>query len=267
MTHQELELWTQDIISDVLKSHRIEDSKIELKSTWPEPAKAAHNLAAHANAARGMPIVWLIGVDEKVQRLTNANRVELANWSKSVERFFDGDAPRMVLDANVRSGGDTVVALYFETHQGAPFVVKNSTGGYPEFVVPWREGTRKRAARRNDLLRILVPVRRLSALIDELNFELAVTEATGTIASLGALFREDEFHQALRDGVLSTLSAALRKSITDAYVSMNRANHLVTVTLAVPSQHRQPDQLSEAWHAVRNSRQLIDAALVALSRF
>jgi hypothetical protein len=91
-------------------------------------------------------------------------------------------------------------------------------------------------------------------------------EATGTIASLGTLFREDEFHQALRDGVLSTLSAALRKSITDAYVSMKRANHLVTVTLAVPSQHRQPGQLSEAWEAVRNSRQLIDAALMALSR-
>lgn len=241
MTHQELEIWTLDIISAVLKNQRIEDSIIELKASWPTPDKAAHNLAAHANAARGMSILWLIGVDEKAQRLTNANPIELANWSKSVERFFDGYAPRMVLDANVRHGGETIVALYFQTHQGAPFVVKNPKGGYPEFIVPWREGTRKRAASRNDLIRILVPIRRLSALLDELNFNFEVTQATGKIALLGALFRDEEFHQALRDGVFPTLPAELRKSITDAYVFMKRANHLVTVTLAVPSQHRQPD--------------------------
>src|SRR5262249_51526875 len=155
--------------------------------------------------------------------LTNADPVELANWSKSIERFFDGCAPRMVLDANVRIGSGTVVALYFETHQGAPFVVENTKGSYPEFVVPWREGTSKRAARRDDLLRILVPIRRLSALIDELNFNLAITKATRTLASLGTLFREDEFHQALRNGVLSTLPEELSKSITNAYLSMKRA--------------------------------------------
>ena len=104
MTHQELELWTQEIVPAVLKNQRIEDSKIELKSSWPEPSKAAHVLAAHANAARGAAILWLIGVDEKGQRLTNPNPAELANWSASVERFFDGDAPRMVLDATTNRG-------------------------------------------------------------------------------------------------------------------------------------------------------------------
>jgi hypothetical protein len=265
LTHQELELWTHEIIATVLKNQRIEDSKIELKSSWPEPSKASHSLAAHANAARGTPILWLIGVDEKAPKLVKADPVELTNWSKAVERFFDGYAPRLVLDANVRSGNDTVVALYFETHQGAPFVVENTKGSYPEFVVPWREGTGKRAARREDLLRILVPIRRLSALIDELDFNFAIGEATELIASLGALFRDEEFHQALRDGVFSTLPAAASKSITDAYVSMKRANHLVTATLAVPLQHRQPDQLSEAWNAVRGCRQLISKARESLS--
>lgn len=266
MTHQEVELWTQDIVAAVLANQRIEDSMVELKSSWPEARKAADRLAAHANAARGAPILWLIGVDEKNRKLTNADPVELANWYKSVESFFDGFAPRLPLDANVRIDGNTVVALYFETQQGAPFVVEGTKGSYPEFVVPWREGTALRAARRADLLRILVPIRRFSALIDELNFNFAVTQATGTIASLGALFRDDEFHQALKDGVFSTLPAVLSNSITDAYVSMKRANHLVTVTLNVPLQHRQPDQLDEAWKAVRGCSQLIINARMTLSR-
>ena len=162
MTHQELELWAREITAAVLDKKRIEDSRIELKSGWPEPGKAAHHLAAHANAARGTPILWLIGVDEKAPRLTNPNPVELANWFQSVGRFFDGDGPRLVLDTNVRLDDHSAVVLYFETHQGSPFVVKNPQGGYPEFTVPWREGTRKRAARREDLLTILVPIRRFT---------------------------------------------------------------------------------------------------------
>jgi len=266
LTHQELELWTLEIIGAVVKNQPIEDSKIELKSSWPEPSNASHWLAAHANAARGTHILWLIGIDEKAQRFTNADPVELANWSKSVERFFDGYAPRLVLHANVRSGTDTVVALYFETHQGAPFVVKNPEGGYPEFVVPWREGTGKRAARREDLLRILVPIRRLSALIDELNFNLEVAQAAKTIDHLGALFREDEFHQALRDGALLTLPLEVRKSITEAYVSMSRANSLVSAALAVPSQHQQPIQFRNAHSAVAECLRLIQNARTKLSR-
>jgi hypothetical protein len=264
LTHQELELWAQNIISDVLKNQRAEDSRVELKSSWPEPDKAAIGLAAHANAARGTPILWLIGIDEKAQRVSIPDTVELANWFKSVERFFDGDAPRMLLDANVRSGGGTVVALYFETHQGAPFVVKNPGGGYPQFVVPWREGTSKRAASRYDLLRILIPIRRLSALVEELNFNVEVANATPLIASLGALFRDDEFHQVLRDGALSTLPAKSGKAITDAYISMKRANHLVTAALAVPSQHQQPAQLESAWTAVCGCRELIEVARAGL---
>lgn len=225
-------------------------------------------MAAHANAARGTAILWLIGVDEKAQRLTNADPVELANWSKSIERFFDGHAPRMVLDANVRFGSDTVVALYFETHQGAPFVVENTKGSYPEFVVPWREGTSKRAARRDDLLRILVPIRRLSALIDELNYNLALAQATTTIESLGALFREEEFDRALADGAFSTLTKDERQLVTSAYRGMDRANQLVKGAVnssALPNTTGQP--LNRAWRAVKACQQPIEAAREGLSRF
>jgi hypothetical protein len=129
LTHQEVEVWTREIVEAVGANQRIEDSRVELKSSWPEPRKAADRLAAHANAARGTPILWLIGVDEDNRRLTNADPVELANWFKVVESFFDGFAPRLPIDAKVSIDGKTVVALYFETQQGTPFVVKSSAGG------------------------------------------------------------------------------------------------------------------------------------------
>gem|GEM_PF-4838520 len=53
--------------------------------------------------------------------------------------------------------------------------------------------------------RILFPIRRLSALIEELNFNLEIVRATPLIASPGVFFRDDEFHEAFREGALSTL--------------------------------------------------------------
>jgi hypothetical protein len=210
----------------------------------------------------------LIGVDEKAQRLTNVDPIELADWSKRVERFFDGYAPRLVRDANVRSGSDTIVALYFETHQGAPFVVQYTKGSYPEFVVPWREGTGKRAARRDDLLRILVPIRRFSALIDELNYNLDLVQATPTNESLGTLFREEEFDRVIADGALSTLTNDERQLVISAYLGMNRANQLVTgaiSSLALPNTMGRP--LDRAWNAVKDCQKRIEGALAGLSRF
>lgn len=197
--------------------------------------------------------------------MTSVDPGELANWYKSVESFFDGFAPRLLIDANVRLDGNTVVALYFETHQGAPFVVEYTKGSYPEFVVPWREATAKRAASRGDLLRILVPIRRFSALIDELNYNLALVQATPTIDSLGTLFREEEFHRVMADGALSALSSDERQLVTTAYLRMNRANQLVLGVVngaALPNQSGRP--LDRAWHAVRDCQQLIEAARAAL---
>ena len=270
MTHQELELWTREIVEAVRANQRIEDSRVELKSTWPEPRKAADRLAAHANAARGTPIVWLIGVDEKNCKLTNVDPVELANWCRSVEAFFDGVAPRLLIDANVRIGSDTVIALYFETEQGAPFVVEYTRGSYPQFVVPWRQGTALRAATRADLLRILVPIRRLSGLMDELEVNLAIAQGTPTIDSMGTPFREEEFSRAIKDGALSALFVDERKLVITAYNGMSRANQLVTGAInsqARPATMGQSSVLDRAWQAVKGCQQLIEVARARLSRF
>ena len=266
MTHQEVEIWAREIVEAVLSNQPVEDARVELKSTLLDPRRAADRLAGHANAARGTPILWLIGVDEKNRTITGVDPMELGGWYKSVNSCFDGFAPRLSIDSNIRLASSTIVALYFETHQGAPFVVKGAKGGYPEFIVPWRVGTELRAANRAQLLTILVPIRRFAGLIDELNFNLEVAKAAKTIDHAGALFREDEFHRALSDGALSSLPIVSRTSVTDAYVSINRANQLITALLAVPSQHRQPLQQRETHGAISDCLQLISNALSGLSR-
>lgn len=149
---------------------------------------------------------------------------------------------------------------------GAPFVVTASKGGYPDFIVPWRDGTRLRAARREDLLRILVPVRRIAALIDELDFNRAIIKSAPVIASLGALFSTDEFRQARRDGLLSGLPTDVRTQVTNAYVAMDRVNSLVSgaINSALGPEGR-TNQKNHAWQALKDSAVLIDNAYAALS--
>lgn len=158
MRAQEIELWARDVVEAVIRNQPVEDSRVELKANWIEPGKAAKQLAGHANASRGEPILWLIGVDERNATVSGVDPVEFEGWYKQVQRWFDGYAPDLVIHTNVRIEDHTVVALYFDTAQYAPYVVTNDKGGYPEFSVPWRDGTRIRAARRDELLRLLLPI-------------------------------------------------------------------------------------------------------------
>jgi hypothetical protein len=229
MLHQKEIIWARAIIKAALSNQPIEDSRVELKSTWIEPDKAAHRLGAHANAARGDKILWLVGIDEKNHTIASIDSQELGVWYQSVERHFDGFAPRLLVDVNIELEQGIVVALCFETAREAPYVIKNSKpgGGYPQFIVPWREGTRLRAASREDLLRILLPIRRLSSLVDELDFNIAIG-ADGW----GCPFRDEEFHRAMRDGALASLAEDVRQPIHDAYVAMGRANQIVSGTFS-----------------------------------
>ena len=163
MTPLEIEAWALRILDQVHTTFSIEDSRVELKAEWPKPEKAARQLAAHANAAKGNPILWLIGVDEK-KGLVGVRSEELANWYPSVLSFFEEIAPELC-DVNIYEKGISAVALLFYTER-APFLIKNpsygSPGGGPvELEVPWREGRKTRTARRTDLIRLLEPQARL----------------------------------------------------------------------------------------------------------
>jgi hypothetical protein len=161
MRKSEIESWTLQIIERVNNHLPNEDSHVELKSDWTEVKTTARQLAGHANAARGEPILWLIGVDEK-KGVIGVGAQELANWISSIKSEFDGVAPQLVMDLNIPIDELVIVALYFETDR-APYVVKNPNHGQPSggniaWEVPWREGRSTRSARRQDLLRILVPI-------------------------------------------------------------------------------------------------------------
>jgi len=163
MRPHEVENWAWSIVDKVEAGQPVEDSRVELKSSWIESQKAARRIAGHANAARGAPILWLIGVDEQ-KGVVGVDHANLANWYGSVKAHFDGLAPQME-DYNVPVRDTTIVALLFETNR-APFVVRNPVhgcrgGGAVSLEVPWREGTSVRSATRADLLRLLSPLQAL----------------------------------------------------------------------------------------------------------
>lgn len=156
----EIEAWVLRIADQVSRRQHVEDSLVELKAAWPKPADAARRIAAHANAARGAPILWVVGLDE-VRGACGADPNELADWYASVRSQFNHVYPQ-VQDLNVRIGDMTVVALLFHTER-APFLVKNSVFGSPgggpvEWETPWREGRKTRSATREDLIRMLTPL-------------------------------------------------------------------------------------------------------------
>lgn len=163
MTPSALEAWVLRVVDQVVRREHAEDSRVELKREWPKPSIAARQIAGHANASRGASILWIIGLDETTG-VQGAPIEELANWYSGVKQNFDGVTPELY-DLNVVSGGKTLVALLFETDR-APYVVKNAAygsqgGGSVEREVPWREGRSTFTARREHLLRLLVPAAEL----------------------------------------------------------------------------------------------------------
>jgi hypothetical protein len=228
MKAQEVELWTREIVAAVMAGQTVEDTRVELKAKWIDSAGAAKGLAGHANAARGISILWLIGVDERNKNLTNPNPLELEGWYKAVESRFDGEAPRLLVDVNVRINAENVVALNIGTESGAPYVIKNSTGGFPEFIVPWREARRTRAASRAELLRILVPIRRLSGLLDELEFNAVLSNHTSdSSVSPICKFADEEFRRAMSEGAIASLPEGVRIIVYEAYRSIGEANQAI----------------------------------------
>lgn len=190
MWKADLEAKVLNIIERVEKGQPIEDSLVECKSEWIDHAKAARRLAGHANAARGEPILWLIGVDDGRHAVPGAPKQELSQWWPQVAAHFDGLPPELQ-DLNVVHSGATVVALWFETDR-APYVVKNPKQDTITHEVPWRDGTRVRSATREDVVRILVPLSRLPS-VEALEFQLAVQSPPSVHATLYFVAQPNDF--------------------------------------------------------------------------
>ena len=151
----DVEVWTIKIIDNVLAGKPNEDSRVELKAIWPEekPKHIARQLAAHANASRGEPILWIIGVNQRKREVQDAQHLEVARWYEKIKAcFVDQEAP-VLQDLNINYEDKTVVALLFDTER-FPFLIKHTN---EIFEVPWREGTLTRSAKRLELLKLLIP--------------------------------------------------------------------------------------------------------------
>jgi hypothetical protein len=189
MKPREVEVWAAQVLAQIDAGTSFESSLIELKTDWIDPQQAARRIAAHANSARGNPILWLIGVDEK-RGIVGAPPTELAKWWAQVRAEFDHVAPQLV-DVPVAWQGLTVFALGFLTDL-APYVVRNPQFGKPgggpvRFEVPWRHGTSTESADRTQLLLLLAPTPKLP------QFEILEGEIGITRSNLGGVTRAEWF--------------------------------------------------------------------------
>ena len=180
MTRTQIEAWALGAIENALAGRHTEDSGVELKSDWPKDhARAARQIAAHANAAHGEPILWIVGVDERARCLADPTVIEIADWWAQVRKCFCEVIPELT-HVNVRISDKAVCALCFLTDR-APYVVRHAGGDDKSFDVPWREGNGTRSATRGELLRMLasnVPVPDIEVIGGEVTAEFE-TESDG----------------------------------------------------------------------------------------
>jgi len=68
----------------------------------------------------------------------------------------------------------------------------------------------------------------LQALIDELDFNIAVTRTQGVRGRLGASFLDEQFRAAMAKGVVSVLNDDLREAIIEVYVEVEDLNQVIS---------------------------------------
>lgn len=142
----------------------VEHDLIECKRDWPQENKA-RQLAGSLNRAGGDPVIYIIGIDEKTGAVHDISGTDVLAWWGQMTPKFDQLPPEMVRHISVPVGedGEHVMAVAFASDR-APYLVKTGSAN-PSLEVPMREGTGTRTARRDELLRILIPAVRLPRVV------------------------------------------------------------------------------------------------------
>ena len=142
-------------VDQIRAGQQVEHDFIECKRDWPTDNKA-RQLAGSLNRAGGDPVIYIIGIDEKSKEVFDVSDTDVLNWWRQIAPKFDQAPPEMIRHIPVVVGeGEHVVAVAFASDR-APYVVKTGLAN-PEFEVPMREATGTRSARRDELLRMLIP--------------------------------------------------------------------------------------------------------------
>jgi hypothetical protein len=133
----------------------VENDFIECKRDWPQDSKV-RQLAASLNRAGGEPVIYIIGIDEDSGEIFDVTGTEVSDWWNQITPKFDQRPPEMIRHMTVPiEDGKSVVAVAFASDR-APYVVKTGVAN-PSLEVPMREGTSTRTAKRDELLRLLMP--------------------------------------------------------------------------------------------------------------
>jgi hypothetical protein len=152
----DLEAKVISAVDRIRAGQSVEHDLVECKRDWPQDKKA-RQLAGSLNRAGGDPVIYIIGIDEDTGEVHDVSGTEVADWWNQITPKFDQLPPEMVRHISVPVGdnGEHVIAVAFASDR-APYVVKTG-GANPSLEVPVREGTGTRTARRDELLRLLIP--------------------------------------------------------------------------------------------------------------
>lgn len=176
-----------------------EDSFVELKRELPEDyRRAARQLAAICNAARGEEVLWIVGVSEDDGVVHDLPSTDLQDWWPRLVKCFDEVAPEMVHIVVPMQDGKSVIGMFFTTDR-APFVVTTDGNSRVEREIPWREGNRTRSARRQDLIRLLAPISGLPSM-ELIHATVIVNQTQGFASENSSEFRPAEVSWTLRAG-------------------------------------------------------------------
>lgn len=152
----DLEAKVVGVVDRIRATQLVENDLIECKRDWPKDNKA-RQLAGSLNRAAGDPVIYIIGIDEQTGEIFDVSNTDVLDWWTQITGQFDQMPPEMMrhISVPVGNGGEHVIALAFASDR-APYVTKTGSAK-PSLEVPMREGTGTRTARRDELLRILIP--------------------------------------------------------------------------------------------------------------
>jgi hypothetical protein len=110
----------------------------------------------------------------------------------------------------------------------------------------------------------VIDVGPLQALIDELEFNMCVVEATPA-SPVGCPFRDEEIGRAIRAGAIATLRDDVKDAVLQAYVRMRDANQ--HISLARYDSRSRGNTIQHARATALNAREAIQRARDCLLRF
>lgn len=164
MKQQEVDARVQAAIENLQAGRAVEDDTgIEFKGDWPDPATKARQLAGAANALRGGLLIYVIGVHDKTGAVTTPTKTEPQEWYARIRKSFDQVAPELLRSQVVYFGDESkaVVALVIDTSQ-FPYVINVPSENRRE--VPMRVASGTESAHRNQLVRMFEPSLRAPAM-------------------------------------------------------------------------------------------------------